>query len=425
MPALNKALGEIVAADIQALVDQAWVEDELLEFKRTLSHSSSGSPDRWLNDQSDIGQAAKRDVLAEVVAMANTYGGDVIVGIDETAEKPPRARSIHALPACVELASRLEMAARDLIKPQVPMLAVKGVPTGGAKGVVIFRVPKSRLAPHRLEMKGVEKECYRRVGDRTEPMTMREIQDLTFAIARGLDAIDRCLEAAIEEFEAWYRAGPSNGRRRGFMVAAVPMSADIYLDRVHGNSAVRAVCGEYRARLRPTKEFALELHPVAQPSDYRPVLRGTQAQLDHERHQGRLQRVGCDGAILDMSRLDASSNETSGPRSEHSLHPGWFFGTVGNVLQTIDRFRGATNAQAVQFAMEICVAATDACPVYSWSSSWHQPAGSFPKGVTRFPRYQVGERDTWVDTLTLMHRDFWNSIGVDDDAGNRLEIAGL
>ena len=70
MPALRKSLAELTSADIQLLVDDEWVEDEILEFKETLSHSSSGKPDPWLGDQSEVGNSAKRDVLAEVVAMA-------------------------------------------------------------------------------------------------------------------------------------------------------------------------------------------------------------------------------------------------------------------------------------------------------------------------------------------------------------------
>jgi predicted HTH transcriptional regulator len=49
---------------------------------------------------------AKRDVLAEVVAMANIYGGDVVLGIEESEEKPPRAIAVHHMPECIDLASR-------------------------------------------------------------------------------------------------------------------------------------------------------------------------------------------------------------------------------------------------------------------------------------------------------------------------------
>lgn len=93
MPAFRVALNDISPQHIQTLIDEKWPEDELLEYKKTLS-TSSGSPDRWVVDQSEIGTAAKRDVLAEVVAMANSYGGDVLLGIDELREEgqPPWRR---------------------------------------------------------------------------------------------------------------------------------------------------------------------------------------------------------------------------------------------------------------------------------------------------------------------------------------------
>ena len=44
------------------------------------------------------------------------------------------------------------------------------------------------MAPHRHT---VTKECYIRRADRTEKMTMREIQDLTLQVERGLVKIER------------------------------------------------------------------------------------------------------------------------------------------------------------------------------------------------------------------------------------------
>jgi Putative DNA-binding domain len=121
MSALPKPLHDLTLSDLQVLIDEEWSEDETLEFKESLSHPS-GRSDKWFTDQSSIGDSAKRDLLAEVVAMANSYGGDVILGVVETDEKPPRAQALSPLPSCIELASRLEYAARDLIKPQIPMM---------------------------------------------------------------------------------------------------------------------------------------------------------------------------------------------------------------------------------------------------------------------------------------------------------------
>jgi predicted HTH transcriptional regulator len=226
MPALRKPLAELTSTDIQLLIEDEWVEDELLEFKQSLSHTSAGKPDPWFVAQDAIGPGTKRDLLAEVVAMANSYGGDVVLGIVEADEKPPRAVGLNPLPKCVELASRLEHAARDLIKPQIPMLGVRGIPTDGASGVVVFRIPKSRSAPHRLEMKGIEKECYKRAGERTETMSMREIQDLTFSVSRGLAQTEQRLAEFQGEVVKRAREGPPRVLKCGFGVHGAPLSSD-------------------------------------------------------------------------------------------------------------------------------------------------------------------------------------------------------
>src|SRR6185437_7652310 len=102
-------------------------------------------------------------------------------------------------------------------------------------------------APHRLEIKGIEKECYKRVSDRTEAMTMREIRDLTFSSASGMDALERRFEKLQSEFHSWATTGiPGEGvgvRRQSYRISAVPLSADLYLERVHGDESIKPVSG--------------------------------------------------------------------------------------------------------------------------------------------------------------------------------------
>ena len=108
----------------------------------------------------NVEQLGKARLFKEVVALANTSGGHLILGIAETKDKPPAADKVTPVSHCLELAERLERAAQS-IDPPIPLLGVRGVPTepDGA-GVVVFRVPQSRSAPHR----SVDKECYTRRG---------------------------------------------------------------------------------------------------------------------------------------------------------------------------------------------------------------------------------------------------------------------
>jgi hypothetical protein len=90
------------------------------------------------------------------------------------------------------------------------------------------------MAPHRHT---VTKECYVRRADRTEKMTMREVQDLTLQVERGLTAIERQFQEQREQFArrfAAYRG--ANTHAFGLRATLVPLTP-IYVDRVHGNDA--------------------------------------------------------------------------------------------------------------------------------------------------------------------------------------------
>lgn len=410
MPALRKALRDLAAADFQALIDDQWIEDELLEFKKTLS-TSDGRPDRWLQDGAEIGASAKRDLLAEVVAMANTYGGDVVLGIDETDSKPPRAQALVPLPRCVELAHRLEMGARDLIKPQVPMLGVRGIPIDGDSGLIVLRAPRSRMAPHRLEMSGIVKECYRRVSDRTEPMTMREIQELTLSAVRGIEKVDARLGELRARFAAWVRESQrADSARIAYRISAVPLSAEPYVERVHGDETVRPISRDVQVTVRGHQH---RFHAIGNPFNWRPVLRGTEATDGHGPRGERIVNLSCDGAFTDMTRLHVPREPAPGQRPEYFLYPGWLFGSIICAFWSIDRFRRSAAAEAVQFALEVEVFGDRDLPVLRLNEQWYDSAGTIEGARLQLPTYQLGEPDSWNETINLVWRDFWNSIGVE------------
>ena len=172
---LSKEINEIQWSDLEDLIKDNSSEDERLEFKSALS--SKGRDDPWYSGASDIGDKARNELLEEVIAFANACGGCLVLGMEETPDKPPRAAKIRPVPRCVELADRLALQARDCIEPKLPVIHIRGIPTGpDGAGVVVVRVETSRLRPHRLL---ANKECYVRRHDRSEKMTMREIRDLT------------------------------------------------------------------------------------------------------------------------------------------------------------------------------------------------------------------------------------------------------
>src|SRR5438876_302416 len=107
----SKRLHELTAADVQAVVAGQVQEGGEVEFKQTLPSKSGDDP--WLRDQQQIGDRARNELIAEVIAFANAFGGTMVLGIAETDDKPARAKNPAPLPKCVELADRLRLQCRD------------------------------------------------------------------------------------------------------------------------------------------------------------------------------------------------------------------------------------------------------------------------------------------------------------------------
>ena len=181
---------------------ETWPEGYEVEFKKTLPDKRGGGHP-WLGG-GDIGDHARDEILSEVIAFANAQGGSVVLGIEETSDKPPRAHAVTPLPRVGELARRFEDQARSCIDPPLPRLQIRAIETDGQdRGVVVFRTSASRAAPHRLT---TTRESYVRRGSSTVKMTMREIQDMTLNVARGLAAIDATFKERRDLFHAWARS---------------------------------------------------------------------------------------------------------------------------------------------------------------------------------------------------------------------------
>jgi hypothetical protein len=178
----------ITFSDIDQLVAEQIEEGPRVEFKEALP-TSDGQPDRWMKDQSAIGRVARDDIAKEVVAFANAYGGIIIIGIEETNDNPKRAKAIASpeIPSVVDCGERLIRALRAVIDPPLPMLEVRGIPSGAAgDGVVFIRVNPSPLMPHGV---GRPSEGYVRRGADSEPLMMRDLQSMFFEARTRLERV--------------------------------------------------------------------------------------------------------------------------------------------------------------------------------------------------------------------------------------------
>lgn len=185
----NLPLDLIEIVHVEQLVSSQAEESPSLELKRALA-TRDGQPDRWMRDQTAIGNIARDDIAKEVVAFANAYGGIIVLGIDETDDNPKRAQSVFQplIPRVHDCAERLMLALRGVIDPPLPVLEARGIEVSDGSGVIVVRVGASSSAPHGF---GRPPNAYVRRGSNSEPLTMRDVQSIFYERRTRLERISK------------------------------------------------------------------------------------------------------------------------------------------------------------------------------------------------------------------------------------------
>ena len=411
---LSKPAEEIGAADMDALIASALPESEQVEFKKSLS-TAKDKRDPW-EDGKEPGDKAKTAILQEVTAFANAYGGILLLGIDESSTRPAAASAIAPLPRCTDLAERFKLVFRDCVEPQLPGLEVFAVPTSGDNGVVVFRVARSHSAPHRLTKTLV---CPIRRGDRCEKLTMREIQDMTLNVARGLERLERRLSERSKRFSREFERLISPEDAFGCRFTAVPSSNGIEFERVFGNhdladgfhvpwknvlmnrrtiSEVSCEPGLWRALLRGARSDS-KLPQVERNDEGQLTQRKINWNFYHEIH--------CDG-LVEFGGLHESN------WGYQFFPPKWLFVMFGNLLLWVNNVRQLSQSPSVEYALEVELYLTsrNPIPIDTYGDAYWPPENPNQK----FPCYVING-DTKIDeALTNFYQDAVNLAGREMDA---------
>jgi hypothetical protein len=410
----GKLPSELTPEDIDRVVSEQVQEGSQVEFKRTLQGKGS-EEDPWVSGRAQVGDTARNKLVEEVIAFANAYGGWLLVGIDQTREKPARADRVVPIRGCVELAERLGLMCRDSIEPKLPVLEVAGVSVADdGAGLVVFHVPRSRMAPHRHT---VTRECYIRRADRTEKMTMREIQDLTLQVERGLTAIESQFEKRRERFAKRFLAYSGQTSKHlgasahafGLRATLVPLTP-IYVERVHGNDAAIPPSHSLWATIEGRRSYNLDFWDDGGP--WRPLVRGT-VKSSGNRRFACSREVHCGGLIeyVVMHRREA---EESGPGASPfylSIH--WVMAQFGNALCAAEKFRRAAGAPDIEYGLEFDITSDAPLPIgFYGGAPFGDTLGPLPAGTT-FPRYSVGAAEEFQNLSQMFERDFWDGAGHD------------
>ena len=428
IPILSKPVNDITATDIRTLIDTSAQENDRVEFKAALP-ANKGTNDPWTSGKGTIGEYAKKELLREVIAFANAYGGTLVIGISEDGNGT--ATGSRPVPQCKELANRLRLVSRDCIEPQLPHAEVFGIETGGTDGFIIARVNRSRLAPHRNTK---TLECTIRRADRCEPMTMREIQDMTLNVSRGLQRVDDELSRRSDAFSREFRRLQTPDDGYGWRFTAMPVADDVWTGQrliTDGNlnerfrpPAVR-VYREASDQKQPRMLKGLDRIYRSSHGTWIPRLRAAQWEYLIGPSSASAfisyRELHCNG-MIELGFLSIHGKDDD-RRSGHSwrLHyavPAVEFATVA---LWADHVRTEAGAPGAEYVIDVEIETKGTCTLINVDDLYGEPFGSLGTGSTPFPRYSLGDQAEIPSLLNGFEHDFLNTFG--EDPTN--ELGGL
>ncbi|MDG5488858.1 ATP-binding protein [Sphingomonas sp. BGYR3] len=156
---IDQPLDTIDEAALMRLIDNQVGERRDLEFKRDLP---GGRDDD------------KKEFLADVTALANSQGGDLIYGIDERDGIAAGLLGLRVDSPDDELL-RLENIIRDGVAPRLIGVRMKWGTLASGAGVLVIRIPASLASPHRVIFKNSGK-FYSRNSRQKYEMDVHELR---------------------------------------------------------------------------------------------------------------------------------------------------------------------------------------------------------------------------------------------------------
>ncbi len=424
---ISKSVDLITADDIKSLVTSHIPEGERMEFKRELPAKGKDNRDPWMHGQLEIGRHAKNKILKEVVSFANAYGGVLVLGIEESKdETPPVAKAICPIPNCEVLAERFRGIFRDRVEPKLPSCDILAVVTDeGGEGVVVFRIPgRSRLAPHRIKGTWI---CPVRRWDRSEEMSMREIQDMTLNVTRGLERMDKKLQERAARFEHEFVRLTSPGNAYGIRVTAVPVGDDIrlqticgpYSKLVEGLNTPKVTVKRRLPDRDPTVMYESDIFNSIGQFGWNPQLRAARSRPEYDTLPDWLYfhylELHCDG-LVECGWLAVMNGANIGILSSHLAVQ-----ALAHVICWADSLRRYANAGRAEYAVQAAVHVRgNKVPVVVGSTRNRDMSlvlgsrfgGQLPHGETRFPRYALDDVRNAPALLSMFEHDLCNAGGM-------------
>ncbi len=186
MYVINKQLEDTSEADLQSLIDEERIEKKVLEYKSEIPGNSDSE---------------KKDFLANVSSFANAVGGDLIYGVIENRKtgKPEKLEGIEIINVDQEIL-RLDQIIRNGIEPNIPSssINIREILLKNSKCVLIIRINKSWISPHRVSFKSWDR-FYSRSTNGKYPLDVQELRS-AFILSESIgDKIKQFREKRIAD----------------------------------------------------------------------------------------------------------------------------------------------------------------------------------------------------------------------------------
>jgi hypothetical protein len=171
MSLLAKRIGELTEDDLAQLIATQESESRILDYKR---------------DTIGVGDKDRYEFLADISSFANSSGGELILGIDETNGLPSQLVGINVSNVDQEIL-RLEQMARTGIRPLIHGIETRAIPLKNAKPAIVIRIPKSWAAPHQIGQPG----SFRFFGRSSNGKYQLDVDALRSLFQQGPDIAER------------------------------------------------------------------------------------------------------------------------------------------------------------------------------------------------------------------------------------------
>ena len=243
---------------------------------------------------------------------------------------------------------------------------------------------------------------------------MREIQDMTINVARGLERLERRLAELSERFSQEFERLETPEEAAGIRLTATPVGDEIRLVRVFRNHGIADGLEEpwHTVKHRQGYNERSLTPPMTLPYTWRPMLRSARAEfLPNIRFN--LPRIvykelHCDGSteIGIIAGLVDFNNEL-----DLYLESSDVLVSFANLIAQADRIRNYAGFPVAEYAVEIEINVSGRTTTVTMDG--FQSLGKLEPGSMTFPRYSVGGPDEFPRLLNMFYRDFLNHMGAD------------